>query len=138
MLQHGAANGPVVILNASNTGCAALILTATGVQHVPFPNLSFVAVTDLVKLLRHAVAQDGRNPSLPKSNGTHVDGLVQQIPFVIDTSQLLRPPSERHIGRASDRSEQPEEVFRYVLGVLWKSVVEPVIRRLDLKVRLFL
>ena len=134
MLQHGATNGPVVILNASNTGCAALILTATGIQHVPFPDLSFVAVTVLVKLLRYAVAQDGRNPSLPSA---HVDGLVQQIPFVIDTSQLLRPPSDRHIGRASDVSEQPEEVFRYVLGVLWKSVVEPVIRRLDLEVQLF-
>jgi hypothetical protein len=37
-LQSAATNGPVVILNASRTGCAALILTSSGVQHVPFPD----------------------------------------------------------------------------------------------------
>ena len=43
---------PLVILNASGTACAALILTSTGVQHVPLPDLTFGNVTQLVKLLR--------------------------------------------------------------------------------------
>jgi hypothetical protein len=133
-LQRGAVDGPVVILNASETGCAALILTLTSVQHVPFANLRFTEVTKLAKLIRHAVTQAGRGSSLPESSLRWVEGLVQQMPLLSETLQILRLPFERHARRVSDTSRHPDDIFRYVLAVLWESVVEPVIQSLDLQV----
>lgn len=133
-LQGAAADGSVVILNASEAACVALILTSTGIQHIPLLDLSFVAVTKLVKLLRYAISQEGRDVLLVESNRALVDSLVQQVPSLSDTLQLLRQPLERHVKRESNTSVQPDDIFRYVLGVLWESVVEPVIRRLDLEV----
>ena len=138
-LQHAAANGPVVILNASNSACAALILTSssTVVKHVPLPNLHFPEVTKLVKLVRHAIAPNGRDALLAKSKCTSVEDLIQDMLFS-NALQSLRLPLERHIGRASDISTHSDDIFRYVLGVLWQSVVEPVITSLNLKVNCFL
>jgi len=63
-LQGAAANGPIVILNASKTCCTALVLTLNDVQHIPLLDLSLNQVTNLVKLIQHAIAQGGRNDSL--------------------------------------------------------------------------
>jgi len=124
----------VVILNASKTGCAALILTPTGVQHVPLPQSTFTEMIVLVKLLQNAISSDARCSSLPESVRACVEGLVQQMPTRSDTLRSLRLLVERHLGRASDNSLQPDDIFRYALGVLWESVVEPVIHVLGLKV----
>ncbi|KIM81205.1 hypothetical protein PILCRDRAFT_821657 [Piloderma croceum F 1598] len=132
-LQDAAVDGPIVILNASKRGCAALILTSTGVQNIVFPDLGFNEVTSLVALLRYAIAQDGRN-SLPlESNHACIEDLFQQVPSISDTMQLLGLPLERHVGRASNPSWQSDDIFRCVLGALWEWVAEPVIRLLDLK-----
>jgi hypothetical protein len=132
-LQHAADKGPVVIINASETGCAALIMTSAGVQHVPFPDLSFTKVTKLVKILRAAISQGGRDALLLDSNRAHIEGLIQQMPFISETVQLLR----QSYVRSSGTSAQPNDIFRIVLGVLWVSVVEPVIRTLGLEVNSF-
>jgi hypothetical protein len=132
-LQGAVVKSPVVVLNASKTDCAALVLTLTGVQHVPFPDLTLTDVAQLVKLTHYAIAHDEKHTSLLESNCMHVKGLVQQIPFISDTLQLLRLPLERHMGQASDISAQPDNIFIYVLGVLWESVVEPVICLLKLE-----
>ncbi|KIM74613.1 hypothetical protein PILCRDRAFT_14277 [Piloderma croceum F 1598] len=133
-LQCAANNGPIVILNASQTGCNALILTSTGVQHtIPFPDLNFTLLTKLVKLLRYAIGYGGsRDAPLLESNRELVEDILQQMPFISDTLQL-RLPSERHLGRISTTSSQPDEVFRFVLGVLWVSVSKPIIGMLELK-----
>jgi hypothetical protein len=133
-LQGAAANGPVVVLNASKTGCSALILTSTGVQHVPFADLSFTDVIILVKLTHYASAQSGRDALPLESNRALVEGLVQRMPFHSDTMQMLRLPFERHVGRASGTPAQPDDIFRLVLASLWVSVVEPVIHLLGLEV----
>jgi hypothetical protein len=133
-LQNAAVNGPIVVLNASKTRCDALILKSTGVHYVPFPNLDFVEVSVLVKLIRYAITQDSRDTFFHESNPAHIEGLVQQMPFISDTLRLLRLPLERHVKRVSDISEYRNDIFRYVLGVLWEAVVKPVIQSLDLKV----
>jgi hypothetical protein len=131
-LQNAAARIPVVILNASATDCSALILTAMGVQHVPLADLSFTEVTTLVKLTHHAIAQNGRGV-VPESNRAHVEALVQQMPLLSDALQL-RQPFERHVKRVSSTSAQPDDIFRFILAVLWVSVVEPIIRLLGSEV----
>jgi tetratricopeptide (TPR) repeat protein len=133
-LQQAATNGPVVILNASKTACTALILTSTGVQHIPFPDLNFRVIARLVNLLRYAIAQGGRNTLLLESDRALVEGVLQQTPVISDTLRSLRLPLERHVRRVSGTSAQPDEIFRFVLGVLWESVAEPIIRMLELEV----
>ena len=136
-LQCAAASGPIVVLNASQAGCAALILTSAGVQHVPLPNLNFTLVTKLVKLLRCAIGQDGRDPSVLESNRANSKSLALQMPFISDTLQLLRLPLERHGRPVQDTLMQPDDIFRYVLGMLWEGAIGPVIQSLDLKVSWF-
>jgi hypothetical protein len=134
-LQCAATNGPIVVLNAAQTGCNALILTSTGVQTIPFPDLNFTLVTKLVKLLRYAIGHDGRDAPSPllESNRALVEDILQQIPFISDILQL-RLLSDRHLERVSTTSLQPDEVFRFVLGLLWVSVAKPIIGMLELEV----
>ena len=123
MLQRAAVNGPVVILNASKTGCAALILTsAAAVQHVPFPDLTLDDVTHLAKLLQVASKGIDSDDLLPESYCAFLED-VQRMSDLPDALQMLRLPDEtRH-----------EYIFRLVLAVLWTSVVMPVIRMLNLE-----
>ena len=122
-LQHAAVNGPVVILNASVTGCAALILTSAGVQHVPFPDLTLDDVTRLAKLLQ--VASKGIDNWFPEFDCAYTTYMedVQRMSDLPNTMQMLRLPDEsRH-----------EYIFRLVLAVLWTSVAMPVIHMLNLE-----
>ncbi|KAF8512788.1 CHAT domain-containing protein [Gautieria morchelliformis] len=98
-----ATEGPVVILNASNTGCDALILTSSGVQHVPLV-LALADVTALVNCIQLATAPDSRDPALSASIRADVEGLE---------------------GLTDD--------LQTVLAVLWRSVVKPVIQSLALE-----
>ena len=138
-LLHAAANGPIVALNASKTSghCAALILTSTGVQCIPLLDLSFTKLTTLVELLRHAIVQHGRDVFFLQSS-EYLRHLVQQMSFISSSLQLLREQLERHFKRVRDPSAHPDNIFQFVLSVLWESVVEPVIRTLDLKVKMIL
>jgi hypothetical protein len=67
-LQHAADKGQVVIIDASETGCATLIMTPAGVQHVPFLGLIFIKVTKLVTILHTTISQDCRDALLLDSN----------------------------------------------------------------------
>jgi hypothetical protein len=130
-LLGAAAHGSVVILNASKAGCAALILTSTSVRHVPLSQLTFAKVTALVQLIRNATTQEGRDTLLPKY--ARVECLLQQMPLLSDTVQSFRLALEsRHMKRTP--ASTSDHIFRYTLGVLWESVVEPIIRMLCLKV----
>lgn len=134
-LQNAAANGPIIILNASKGGCAALVLTSTGVQSVPLLKLTFTEVTTLAKLIKSGIAP---NTLVIRSNRAYVEGLVQQMPLLSDNLKLLKLPFEsRHVKQASE-TWQSDDIFRYVLAVLWESVAKPIICMLDLKVSLLL
>ena len=117
---------PLVILNACNAGCAALILSSTGVQHVPFPKLSLANLAWLVELMQIATAPGSRDGS---------KDLVLQMPPLSDTLWILRQTLERGGMIQSTRSDM---VFRFVLTVLWEAVIEPVIRQLRLEVTFYI
>jgi tetratricopeptide (TPR) repeat protein len=136
-LQGAAINNPVVILNASDTGCAVLIIMSAGVQHIALADLSVATVTILVKLTHYAIAQGGRDEVELPEYRAQVESLVEQLPPFSDTLQLLRLPLEgRHIKQVSAIGTQPDHIFRYVLGVLWELVAEPVMHVLELQVNL--
>jgi hypothetical protein len=53
-LQSAAANGPIIILNATEFGCAALVVTLCGVTHIPLPKFTVRVAETLTKLIRFA------------------------------------------------------------------------------------
>ncbi|KAF8512786.1 CHAT domain-containing protein [Gautieria morchelliformis] len=128
-LLPAATEGPVVILNASNTGCDGLILTSSGVQHVPLV-LVLADVTALVNCIQLATASGSRDPALSASIRAHVEGLEQMLPF--NTLQLLRHTSESRVMARAKFGGQTDDL-QTVLAVLWRSVVKPVIQSLALE-----
>ena len=114
-----------------------------------FTTLPFLAICSFLLRIQflsplrgdRARAQDGRDASLLQLNHADVEALACQMPSISDTLQMLRLPLERHIGRASDLDDfaqlGPDDIFRSVLGMLWESVVEPIIRALALEVNWF-
>jgi tetratricopeptide (TPR) repeat protein len=105
-LQTAAANGPVVILNASKSGCAALVLRSTEKDlHVPIPQFSLDTAKELVDKMQKLA-----NTAHPRA---HEDR------------------SMRRLATGGD----DEDIFRRVLATLWTSVVDPIFRCLDLEVR---
>jgi hypothetical protein len=130
-------NAPVVILNASKSSSDALIMTSSGVKHVPLPDLSFMVVNALVKLIQTATAIDGRNPLLPMADYAQINDLFQRISVIsqADSLRFLRHSVQvRHVGRDSEARMDPDDIFRRVLGVLWVSAIQPVICSLNFDV----
>jgi hypothetical protein len=80
----------VVILNTSKSGSDALIMTLSGVQHIPLPELSFTTVNALVKLTQNATATSGRNTLLPDADRAQIEGCFLQMPDLSDRLQALR------------------------------------------------
>ncbi|KAF8510032.1 CHAT domain-containing protein [Gautieria morchelliformis] len=124
-------DAPVVILNASKGGCAALILTSlNGVQHVPLA-LTFAGVTVLVDLMQIATAPGHPDLTRSASIRVHVDALLQQS-LSPTTLQLMRQSLEsRDITRVQTNHEYND--FQMILAVLWQSVVRHVFHSLGLE-----
>jgi hypothetical protein len=103
-LRMAATNGPVVILNASKSGCAALVLRSTeaDVLHVPLTQFSLDTAKALV-------------------------GRIQKF------ANASHP--QRHMHRLSSGGDD-DDIFRNLLATLWTLVVDPILRSLNLKVRL--
>jgi hypothetical protein len=131
-LQSAAVDAPVVILNASESGCDALIMTSSDVKHIPLPNLSFTVINKLVRLIQTAASG---NRLLRESFLPMIDNLFRQMSFNSDVERSLRQSVEgRHMKRVSDTPLDSEDIFRLVLYGLWISVAQPVIDSLNLEV----
>ena len=135
-LQGAAVSGPVVILNASKFSCDALIMTSSNVKHIPLPDLDVIDLKMFACLIQTATA---RNSLLPEDFLTQVDSIFQEMSFISDASQSLRQSvKDRHAKRVSDTQVDPEDIFHFVLGMLWILVVKPVVDSLNFKVSKFL
>jgi len=121
-LQAAAANGPVVILNASNSGCAALVMTMTNVECVPFPQCTLSNLQTLVKMI-HSALGEVHAPPVTKAQ---MKNLMTQMR---DSSNISHR-EDRYSVRVSEFVMSTDEIFR----VLWKSVIKPVICYLGMKV----
>ena len=111
-MRQAGINGPVVILNASQSGCDPLILTISGVQHVALPDITIADARNLV-------------------NGIHAS-LAAVIGEVKDAK--LTPVNNPLDEQVPDRFADSNSVFQLVLANLWMSVVQPVLRALKLHV----
>jgi len=136
-LQDAAIDAPVVIINTNDSGSDALIMSASALKHVPLPDLSEVEAHALVKLIQTITSSDTRQSEATRAHS--IDSELKQIHIFSSSSPLrfLKQSIEaRHVGRASAAGMLTEEIFELILAALWVSVVEPIIRCLDLKVRL--
>jgi tetratricopeptide (TPR) repeat protein len=120
-LRCAAKYGPVVILNASESSCHALIVQSSGaIQSILFPALSL----DFLKFLAELVqALSGHAAKL----GSFLESLHG------------RGSEYRHrlVGKmVYEKSRGPNEYFDLLLRTLWNDIVKPVIQTLGLKVRL--
>jgi hypothetical protein len=119
-LQRAAANGPVVILNASEHGCDALVMTLSVVEHVPLPKFTMKVSKMLIKLIQSA-SGTGNFP-------------VAQLQALVQETRSLLEPSHRDDRGMKIVNTTPDDIFRCVLATLWTSVAAPVIRSLALTV----
>ncbi|KIM75313.1 hypothetical protein PILCRDRAFT_681181 [Piloderma croceum F 1598] len=117
-LQRAAANGPVVILNASEHGCDALVMTLSAVEHVPLPKFTMKLSRMLIKLIQSA-------------SGARNFPVAQLQALVQETRSLLEPPHRDDRG-IKFVNTTPDDIFRRVLATLWTSVAAPIIRSLAL------
>ena len=124
-MQSTLTDGPVVLLNTSESGSDTLIVFKSSVEHIPFLDLSLAMVHILVKLLRYAIARD--TDGMPDYE--FIDALVQRMQLPSERLELLRV----RLAVASPLMEV-EKIFQYVLGVLWELVEQPIIRALHLEV----
>ncbi|CCM00511.1 uncharacterized protein FIBRA_02545 [Fibroporia radiculosa] len=105
-LSAAAANGIVVILNASSfrAECDALALVGSEVVHIPLKNLTYRQVELLAKHIRMICGTSF--PSVPQSRGV-----------------IILP----------HKAKDADSVLRDVLGILWKLLTRPIFESLRLK-----
>jgi hypothetical protein len=125
--QGSASNGPVVMLNASDSECAALVVTSTGIKHVALPGMTFSGAKDLAEAVQFASSRGAIPLSLPER--------IQNV--IAQRLQPDRSPStlvEPHGRRIPDICVPTTDIFRFVLRELGEAVVAPVVRCLGMKV----
>ncbi|KAJ6553744.1 CHAT domain-containing protein [Mycena vulgaris] len=115
-LRKASSNGPVVFLNAAESGCDALVVTQEEVKHIPLPDLSIKTAQDLGDILRIALS----------SHGARSDTLQALL-------QPIRTNPRLKAVRMPTAGYTPNDLFGAVLGMLWFTVARPVIDALDLK-----
>ena len=123
-LKQASLNGPVVMLNATTSGCDALIVMQDEVKHIPLPDISFEMTQTLHNMIQKALSSNG-------------------IRSVVDDDEFQRLLVQIHSDdcrkgkQIPDPGNTPEDLFEVVLRKLWLTVVCPVIHGLNLKVRHF-
>ncbi|KAJ7621633.1 CHAT domain-containing protein [Mycena polygramma] len=119
-LRHGAATGPVVILNVGETLTHVLIVTFSGgVQCLALPRIRTAWVNFLVDTLRRAAS----------STSVHIP---MKRPRTGDTEgQIL---AARLSGKKEgDYVADSNDIFRGVLRIIWEDIAKPVIDALGWK-----
>jgi hypothetical protein len=111
--------GPVVILNASQISCDALVTTSSNVTHVPLSRCTLESTTSLVEMVQ--IACGAKSGSVQKS----------QLQHPSTTMRGLSEPSGP--ARVDNNAATSDEIFQDVLGTLWTSVMEPILSTLELK-----
>jgi hypothetical protein len=124
VLQKAATYGPIVMLNASDSTCDALIITLSNVTHVSLPRCTPKDIRMLVKMTQ--IACGARQGSVFKSQINALSATMRDSPKV--------HREDRHGGPAKMLVANDEEVLQEVLAMLWVSVAKPILRSMNLKV----
>ena len=120
-LQSAASEHPVVILIANDDSSHCLIMTSINVHHIPLPTLG----TPILRKIGHLV----QVPQFPSSR-SFTEETQEAILWLMEecTSRMGGPVRINHKLRSSD------DIFRFILRILWDELVSPVINLLKIKV----
>ena len=118
-LKSAASEHPLVILIANDDGSHCLIMTSTNVHHIPLPTLGTPVLDKIGHLVQ--IAQ------LPGSRS-----------FIEETQEtilwLMEECTSRMPVRINYKLGSSDDIFRYILRILWDELVSPVINLLEIKV----
>jgi hypothetical protein len=112
------------MLNATTSGCDALVVTQDEVKHIPLPNITIPVIVLLYLIIQKALLPNGRHSLVD-------DDRFQAFLQRIHTDHRLKGM------RIPEVDHTPEDLFKAVLEMLWLTVVRPVIHNLNLKVGRF-
>ncbi|KAF8810350.1 TPR-like protein [Phlegmacium glaucopus] len=118
LLQKAASAYPVVILVANDNGSHCLILTSTSIHHIDIPSLPTSGLQDLVRLVQAAASQ----MTISRSS---IDTIMGNVTALLGETRGLRLRDNQL--RSSD------DIFKFVLGILWDEVVKPVVSLLKIE-----
>ncbi|KDR85840.1 hypothetical protein GALMADRAFT_234945 [Galerina marginata CBS 339.88] len=116
-LQSAASDHPIVLLVANDDGSHCLIMTLTCIHHIPLTVLRTDVLEGLVYLVQVAAGQ------------------IQISRSAIEKTQrnVLEHLREQRGLRVKDDLGSSDDIFRFVLRILWKLIVKPIISFLDFK-----
>jgi hypothetical protein len=118
-LKSAASEHPVVILIANDDSSHCLIMTSINVHHIPLPTLG----TPVLHKLAHLV----QVPQLPSSR-TFTEETQEAILW------LMEEYTSRKGAKVNHKLGSSDDIFRYILRILWDELVSPVINLLEIKV----
>ncbi|TFK33924.1 CHAT domain-containing protein [Crucibulum laeve] len=132
-LMKSADEHPVIILNASNSRCDALILTRDGIEHLPLMNFSPGHARRLTKLVQisHNIASGNRddNDEISKQLQSFDDPLLRDSEGIFYETII-----KNRAGKASGTDKlSSDDLLSYILRVLWDHVVKPVLHKLNIQ-----
>ncbi|TFK32759.1 CHAT domain-containing protein [Crucibulum laeve] len=110
LLQAAASKGPVILLIAGTSESDALIMTSNSVLHLKLPNINTHTARKMTLALREGVHQGARSNASPT------------------------PEGESSTSRYGHKfgHQNAESPIGNILKALWETVVEPIVRKLDL------
>jgi hypothetical protein len=118
-LRAAASMSPVVILIANDDRSHCLILTSTTIHHIDLPRLHTPMLQNLVRLIQVGVSQS-------RVSRSSIDTIVENINTFFG--------EDRGTKVADNKLGSSDDVFKFVLGMLWDNIVNPVIRLLKIQV----
>ncbi|KDR71780.1 hypothetical protein GALMADRAFT_126706 [Galerina marginata CBS 339.88] len=120
-LRHAASEHPVITLVANRDKSHCIIMQASGIHHIVLPRLHTRVLQKLVSLVQIAVSPLSVSRSSTEPIIENLDSLLEE------GGRGMR------VERGSLGSS--DNVFKYVLKVLWDEVVKPVIDFLNIEKR---
>ncbi|KAJ7089999.1 CHAT domain-containing protein [Mycena epipterygia] len=121
-IETAALHGPIIILNASPSVCAALVITLSGdAQFVKLDNMPLDLAQFLVNLLRLVLSGSRVQISqlLKEARGQPFRELQDRLLWKLETGPHY----------------DPNVIFAALLEILWERLVQPVFKVLNLKAR---
>ena len=116
-LKYAASKHPVIILVANDDGGHCLLMTSTSIHHLPLPKLHTPMLQRLVHLVQVAVS----NSSISRLS---IEKTREKV------IELLGREREMRVKELTSSND----IFRFVLRVLWDELVKPIIDFLNIKV----
>ncbi|KAJ7246212.1 CHAT domain-containing protein [Mycena rebaudengoi] len=117
-LRAAATHGPIIILNASTSGCTAWIVTLSkDVQSINLENMTWANAQMFVELLYALQSQSSMQIALILTKISPRSTLQERLKMKLESSA----------------DHDPNKVFAWLLAELWARIVQPVFYALGLK-----